>query len=571
MSAPALEALSGQAGIDDVRRALAGRRALSSPHGAVVKLNADQQKRMIVFDTATIVADSDRYLPTVQSALRIVALSHPEAAERVVALPLRTVETMHAVLKGETRDENASGTTGDERFWANVLNYAAALRAADVLVRAEAGGTEIHVTVGGLRQPTPFSMHTEDAVRMCGVLYQQSSGKGEFNPTSWQRSSIAKDRLRSLGVDARITSARLQFNPAPEGVHAFIRLGDQRSLAGISFEGYRLSTRTAAALEEMRSCDAGVITHCGPPASGKTTLQALQLMTLQKETEGTRTVLLLEDTQEITNVPGVYIVPLPYRDAEERDTLLDQALEEVLRSATRTLCVGEVRGLTAARMMFQGAQTGVQVLTTLHALSAIGSVARYVRMGVAEADVFDPSINRGAVGQRLLPRLCEDCRVPVREALGAVRAGRALPGDRDPQHFHRATERWETGLGRTAQLGGGAEELGNRAGSWPEHFFLRGDGCEACRGNSTKEAPRPARGFRGRQPVIEALPFDEELLERLAAGDRRAARTHAVRELGFEPMITHASHLALDGLVSPEDVEASVGRFGDTSVLASER
>src|SRR3546814_17429006 len=94
------------------------------------------------------------------------------------------------------------------------------------------------------------------------------------------------------------------------------------------------------------------------------------------ETEGTRTVLLLEDTQEITNVPGVYIVPLPYRDAEERDTLLDQALAEVLRTATRTLCVGEVRGLPAARMMFQGAPTGVQVLTTLHALSAIGSVAR---------------------------------------------------------------------------------------------------------------------------------------------------------------------------------------------------
>src|SRR3546814_973456 len=69
-------------------------------------------------------------------------------------------------------------------------------------------------------------------------------------------------------------------------------------VAGFSFEVYRLSTRTAAALEEMRSCDAGVITHCGPPASGKTTLQTLQLMTLQKETEGTRTVLLLEDRSE---------------------------------------------------------------------------------------------------------------------------------------------------------------------------------------------------------------------------------------------------------------------------------
>src|SRR3546814_19248793 len=118
-------------------------------------------------------------------------------------MTLRTVESMQAGLKSEPRDENASVTTGDERFWANVLNYAAALRAADVLVRAEAAGTEIHVTVGGLRQPTPFSMHTEDAVRMCGVLYQQSSGKGEFNPTRWPRSSLATDRQRSLSADAR--------------------------------------------------------------------------------------------------------------------------------------------------------------------------------------------------------------------------------------------------------------------------------------------------------------------------------------------------------------------------------
>src|SRR3546814_11981230 len=168
MSAPTLEALSGQAGIDDVRRALAGRRALSSPHGATVKLNPDQQKRMIVFDTATIVADSDRYLPTVQSALRIVALSHPEAAERVVALSLRTVETMHAVLKGETRVENDSGTTGDERSWANVLNYAAALLAADVLVRAVAAGTEQYVDVGCHRKTRPSHMPMSERVCVCG-------------------------------------------------------------------------------------------------------------------------------------------------------------------------------------------------------------------------------------------------------------------------------------------------------------------------------------------------------------------------------------------------------------------
>ena len=564
-----LRNLGAEPHMDAVRRALFGRRPLSQPFAQTVKLNPSQQKILIAFDDGTVVvSEGDRHLPLVGSALVYIE-SLRQAPPEVVALPQRTVERIQSALRGDTPEESTAGTTGEERLWANILNYAARLRAADILIRAEAAGSEVHVTVGGFRQPAPFDFPVVDAVRLCGVLYQMSSGRGEFDPNVSQRSSLTKERLRGLGVDPRVTSARLQFNPAPQGVNVFIRVADQRSFDGISFDGYRLSAATATVLADQRACDAGVITQCGPPGSGKTTLQALQLMTLQRETAGTRTTLLLEDTLEITEVPGVYVVPVPYRDIEERDRQLDLALEEVLRSAAQTLCVGEVRSVTAARMLFRGAQTGVQVFTTVHALSAMGSVGRYARMGVAESDVFDPTINRGAVGQRLLPRLCEGCRVTLADVDTALQSGRALPGDRDPGRMRRARERWASGIPDTARIGADDPDLTARAAGWGEGVFLRGEGCEACKPYATASASGRARGFKGRQPVVEALMFDEPLLEALARGDRRTARTLSIRSGRFEPMITHGTRLVLDGVVSPEDVEASIGRFGDPAMLAA--
>ncbi len=570
MSREDLRTLGAEPVTDDVRRAVAGMSAISQPFADNVRLNPAQQKVLVAFDDGTIVvADSDRHSPLVASAVRYCEGKRGAPAE-VVHLPLRTVERIQAVLLGDTRDETSAGTTGEERLWASILNFAAGLRAADVLVRAESTGAEVHVTVDGFRQPAPFDFPVVDAVRMCGVLYQMSSGRGEFDAKVSQRSSLTKERLSALGVDRRITSARLQFNPAPSGVNVFIRLADQRSFEGISFDGYRLPMRTATVLADQRACDAGVITLCGPPGAGKTTLQALQLMTQQRETDGTRTILLLEDTLEITEVPGVYVVPVPYRDSEERDKQLDLALEEVLRSAAQTLCVGEVRSVTAARMMFRGAQTGVQVITTVHALSALGSVARYARMGVAESDVFDPTINRGAVGQRLLPRLCQNCRVPLRAALSAAEKGTPLPGDRDVARFEMARERWTGGIAAAARIGGGGDDQLADARAWSDRIYLRGEGCEACKGHTTAGASTRARGATGRQPVVEAVLFDEDLLAALARGDRRTARARAIDACGLVPMIAHGARLALEGRVSPEDVETSIGRFGDQAGLAGE-
>jgi type II secretory ATPase GspE/PulE/Tfp pilus assembly ATPase PilB-like protein len=571
MSRDGLRALGADPVTDDVRRAVAGMRAISQPFADDVRLNPAQQKVLVAFDDGTIVvADGDRHSPLVSSAVRYSEGKRGAPAE-LVHLPLRTVERIQAVLLGDTQHENTAGTTGEERLWASILNFAAGLRAADVLVRAELTGAEVHVTVDGFRQPAPFDFPVVDAVRMCGVLYQMSSGRGEFDAKVSQRSSLTKERLSALGVDRRVTSARLQFNPAPNGVNVFIRLADQRSFEGISFAGYRLPAATAMVLADQRACDAGVITLCGPPGAGKTTLQALQLMTQQRETDGTRTILLLEDTLEITEVPGVYVVPVPYRDTEERDKQLDLALEEVLRSAAQTLCVGEVRSVTAARMMFRGAQTGVQVITTVHALSALGSVARYARMGVEESDVFDPTINRGAVGQRLLPRLCTNCRIPLRDVLTAAEKGTPLPGDRDTSRFQIARERWTAGIAAAASVGRGDDEALPGLGEWPVGIYLRGEGCDACRKHTTAGASARARGAAGRQPVVEAVLFDEDLLAALARGDRRTARAHAVEACGLVPMIAHGASLALEGRVSPEDVEASIGRFGDQAALAGER
>jgi hypothetical protein len=145
-----------------------------------------------------------------------------------------------------------------------------------------------------------------------------------------------------------------------------------------------------------------------------------------------------------------------------------------------------------------------------------------------------------------------------------------VPGDRDPGAFRARLERWEAAVQATARCGGGSEDLLRKAAAWRDLFHLRGDGCQMCRGNATADAARVARGFYARQPVVEALVFDDRVLALLANDDRRGARNHAIRDRGFEPMILHAASLALAGLVSPEDVESGVGWFGDATMLAQD-
>ena len=92
------------------------------------------------------------------------------------------------------------------------------------------------------------------------------------------------------------------------------------------------------------------------------------------------------------------------------------------------IMVGEIRDRETAQIAVESAMTGHLVLSTLHTNTAIGAISRLVEMGV-ERFLLAPML-RGLVAQRLVRRICPDCRTEhaTTAAESAQQSGILAPG-----------------------------------------------------------------------------------------------------------------------------------------------
>jgi general secretion pathway protein E len=130
----------------------------------------------------------------------------------------------------------------------------------------------------------------------------------------------------------------------------------------------------------------------------------------------------------------------------------------------------------------RSAMTGHFMLSTLHTNSAMGSVTRLVDMGV-ERYLLAPMLV-GLVAQRLVRRLCPDCRVPA---------------EAEP---------------RDSLLLDGAIALGEA--------IFRPAGCPACHGE----------GYRGRMGLYEIVAVDPAMAQLIHDGAPEAALVAHARASG---------------------------------------
>jgi general secretion pathway protein E len=86
------------------------------------------------------------------------------------------------------------------------------------------------------------------------------------------------------------------------------------------------------------------------------------------------------------------------------------ALRAIVRQDPDVIMVGEMRDLETARIAVQSALTGHVVLSTLHTNDAASGITRLLDMGV-EDYLLTSTIN-GILAQRLVRRLCAECREP---------------------------------------------------------------------------------------------------------------------------------------------------------------
>ncbi len=147
----------------------------------------------------------------------------------------------------------------------------------------------------------------------------------------------------------------------------------------------------------------GLILVTGPTGSGKTVTLYSALNLIDAEEKNISTV---EDPIEI-KITGFNQVPIHPKIGLDFSTVL----RAFLRQDPDVIMVGEIRDRETAKIAVKAAQTGHLVFSTLHTNSAIESITRLLNMGIPSYNIVH-TINL-IIAQRLLRKLCLQCRVPA--------------------------------------------------------------------------------------------------------------------------------------------------------------
>ena len=291
-------------------------------------------------------------------------------------------------------------------------------------------------------------------------------------------------KIKVLGkeIDLRVSVCPVQF-----GEKIVMRILDSSNLSldlpKLGFEEDILPKFEKAIVEPY-----GLVLVTGPTGSGKSTTLYSALHYINDPDTNISTI---EDPVEY-NLPGINQV-----NAKAGIGLTFAAgLRSFLRQDPDVIMVGEIRDKETAEIAINAALTGHLVFSTLHTNDAPGAVTRMGNMGV-EPFLITSTVHC-VVAQRLLRRICKDCKQPF-EATNEI-----------------------------------LEELGVQSTGEPVTLH-RGVGCNTCSNT----------GYKGRMAIHEVLMLNEDfrkgVLQRKSASElkkiARAGGMQTLRECGVRKVL----------------------------------
>jgi len=371
------------------------------------------------------------------------------------------------------------------RWVQRVINAAVAAKASDIHLEPSGEALHVRLRTDGLlreqeRQPKELGASVISRIKVMAGL-------------NIAERRVPQDGRIRLTVRGKEIDFRVATSPTLHGESVVLRILDRDDIA-LDFDVLGFDAHLQRLLRDAISRPHGIVLVTGPTGSGKTTTLYAALKEINQPD---KKILTVEDPVEYV-LDGVNQVPL----RPQVGLTFAGALRSFLRQDPDVLMVGEIRDRETAEIAIQAALTGHLLLSTLHTNSAAAAVTRLLDMGID--DYLLTSTLHLVLGQRLVRKLCSECKEPYTPS---------------------------------------AEVL-ERVGALPSPLWFRANGCPACAGT----------GYKGRTTLIEALPMSNVIRDRVL--DRAAANVieNAAIGLGMRTLFNHGLERARLGETSIEEV-----------------
>jgi general secretion pathway protein E len=210
---------------------------------------------------------------------------------------------------------------------------------------------------------------------------------------------LPQDGRIALRLAGRPVDVRVSTLPTGHGERVVMRLLDKEA-GRLDLAKLGMPPATLEAMLKLTNQPHGIVLVTGPTGSGKTTTLYAALSCIDATTTNVMTV---EDPVEY-DLDGISQTQVNSRI----DMSFARALRAILRQDPDVIMIGEIRDLETAQIAVQSSLTGHLVLATLHTNDTVSAITRLTDMGV-EPFLLSSSVV-GVLAQRLVRRLCPDCR-----------------------------------------------------------------------------------------------------------------------------------------------------------------
>lgn len=418
--------------------------------------------------------------------------------------------------KPKEKDKDAAKITQDApitRALNTILDYAAKSRASDVHIEPREKDIKIRYRIDGILYSTmtlPKHIHSAlvSRVKILSLL-------------KIDEHRVPQDGRFDLKVEGREIDLRISITPIVYGEKIVIRLLD-KSGGLITLENLGIAGRAYKIIEAGVKKPHGMILATGPTGSGKSTSLYAILTKLNKPSVN---IITIEDPVEY-NVDGINQIQVN----NAVGLTFASGLRSMLRQDPDVIMVGEIRDKETADLAVQSALTGHTVLSTLHTNSAASTLPRLTDMEI-EPFLIASTVNT-IIGQRLVRKICENCKEEVTLSVALTDAMKTALGDFLPSK--------KSPKKKTEDIG-----YDNIPFIEDEKFKVyKGKGCESCKNT----------GFWGRIGIYEVFNVTPKIEDLIIARASANDITDAAVSEGMLTMRQDGFLKVLAGITTLEEV-----------------